>query len=301
MSKFTKALEQAEKDRERREAAHAVPPIPRIVELRQSALERDVPVVGDVGQAVAVDRGELDDTLQSLTEIGSVVAERYRALRIIVEEAAAGGPPFVIAISSPGARDGKTVTSINLAGALAQSEDTRVLLVDLDLRRGSVPQKLGIRDRSKVGLVDAIRDPKLSLADIVQVLPQYNLSIIPAGRSGRAPYELLRSSRLAELLDEAKRHYHYVVLDTPPLVPVADCRLIERLADRLIVVVAAARTPRKLLEEALRLLSADKLLGFVFNDAKLDGVGYYDGYEYASSSPAEPSWMSTLGGGRQAR
>jgi capsular exopolysaccharide synthesis family protein len=201
----------------------------------------------------------------SLLAPTSFEAEQYRALRHLVEQLHKSSGLSVIAVSSPGVADGKTTTAINLAGALAQAHDARVLLIDGDLRGAAVADSLGLDDRADRGLVDAILDASLALEGVAQARPDINLSVLPAGRLSSAPYEVLKSPRLGELLAAARRQYDYVVIDTPPLVSFPDCRVIGKWVDGLLIVVAAHRTTRRLLEEALHLTEPVKVIGLVFN------------------------------------
>jgi capsular exopolysaccharide synthesis family protein len=171
----------------------------------------------------------------------------------------------VVGVSSADAADGKTTTAINLAGALAQAPDARVLLIDADLRGANLAGYLGLDDQEVPGFVDAILDTNLTLEAVTQKRPHLNLSIVSAGRRSSAPYEVLKSPRVAELLVEARKKYDYVIVDTPPLVSVPDGRVIGKWVDGLLIVVAAHRTPRKLLEEALNITEPAKLIGLVFN------------------------------------
>ncbi len=221
-----------------------------------------------------------DERLVSLLARSSLEAEQYRGLRHIVEEAG----KHVVAVTSPTPRDGKTTTAINLAGALAQAPGTRVLLVEADLRQPRVADQLGLGGSDGRGLADAIADDRLALPEVVQHLTDFNLSVLTAGRSPASPYEALKSSRLHGLLEEARRHHDYIVVDTPPVVPVPDCRLIARVVDALLIVVATHRTPRQLLQEALAALDPTKILGLVFNGDDRRRRGSY-GYEYYSAEP----------------
>jgi len=214
---------------------------------------------------VAVPTEEVDSHLVSLVAPAGLEAEQYRALRHLVEQRHKDGDLSVIAVSSPGVGDGKTTTAINLAGALSQASSAAVLLVEADLRRPSIGRLLGFEDSHSVGLVDAILDPRLTLADIVQPRPPYNLNIVLAGQTPASPYEVLQSPRLGALLDEARQQYSYIVMDTPPLAPVQDCRVVARWVDGIVLVVAADHTPRALLEAALDSLEPNKVLGLVFN------------------------------------
>jgi capsular exopolysaccharide synthesis family protein len=207
----------------------------------------------------------VDSHLVSLVAPAGLEAEQYRALRHLVEQRHKAGDLSVIAVSSPGVGDGKTTTAINLAGALAQASDAAVLLVEADLRRPSIGPLLGFEDSRSAGLVDAILDPRMALADIVHPRPPYNLNVVLAGQAPASPYEVLQSPRLGALLEEARQQYDYIVLDTPPLAPVQDARVVARWVDGIVLVVAADHTPRALLEAALDTLEPGKVLGLVFN------------------------------------
>jgi len=205
-----------------------------------------------------------DDRLVSLLRPTSFEADQYRMLRHAVETMRKDANLRVVAVTSPGVGDGKTTTAINLAGALAQAAAARVLLVDLDLRQPAVARQLGLEE-SRGGLLELLLQPELSLADVVQCIAHFNVSVLPAGRDTAAPYEALKSPRFEALLDEARQRYDYVVLDAPPFVPVPDCRLIGGSVDGFLLVVAAHRTARRELAEALGLMDPAKMVGLVFN------------------------------------
>jgi capsular exopolysaccharide synthesis family protein len=221
----------------------------------------------------------VDEHMVSLLTPTTYEAEQYRGLRHTIEQLHATTGLAVIAVSSPSVGDGKTTTAINLAGALAQAPDSRVLLIDADLRRPSVAMELALDEPVGPGLVGAIVNPTLTLADVVRHRPPFNLAILPAGRPPAAPYEVLKSPRLAELLSEARRQYDYIVIDTPPVVAVPDCRVIAQAVDGFLLVVTAHRTPRKLVEESLNVIDQSKIIGFVFNRDDRPLAGYSD-YAY---------------------
>ncbi len=272
MSTFFRALERAEQERVLRRPPP--PPEPAIeprpaVPVPEPAPTRAAQSVFTPPRPAAAGRGahahELEDHLVSLLAPASFEAEQYRALRHMVEQLHRSAELSVVAIASPDAADGKTTTAINLAGALAQATDARVLLIDADLRGANLAGYLGLDDQATPGLVDAILDTNLTLEAVTQRRPHLNLSIVPAGRRSSAPYEVLKSPRVGELLVEARKKYDYVIVDTPPLVSVPDGRVIGKWVDGFLIVVAAHRTPRKLLEEALNVTEPAKLVGLVFN------------------------------------
>lgn len=254
MSKFFKALEQAEQERALRQQA------------RRPALAEEARAPQPAAQAVSPGASPtVEEHLVSLLAPASFEAEQYRALRHLVEQLQKSADLSVVAISSPGGGDGKTTTAINLAGTLAQAPEARVLLVDADLRGSSLAAHVGLDGSADRGLVEAILDPGLSLDAVVQRCPPFNLSVLPAGHLPSAPYEVLKSPRVGELLQEARKLYDFVVLDTPPLVSVPDCRVIAKWVDGFLIVVGAHKTPRKLLEEALNVTDPGKIVGFIFN------------------------------------
>ena len=220
---------------------------------------------------------KLDTHLVSLTAPASFAAEQYQGLRLTIERLARSRDMKVIAISSPAAGDGKTVTAINLAGALARGGDERVLLVDADLRRPSVARQLAITD-ARTGLADALTDPHMAVADVVRPLPGLNLDIVSAGTPRGGVSQILRSPRLDAFIQEARRRYGYIILDTPPLLPVFDSALLAKSVDGVLMVVSANQTPRKLLGEALNMLEPAKVLGIVFNRDERPLFGYYNSY-----------------------
>jgi capsular exopolysaccharide synthesis family protein len=222
-------------------------------------------------------------------------AEQYRVLSHVVQQLAKAGRSL-IAISSPVAGDGKTTTSINLARTLAQMPESRVLLVDADLRRGSIGEQLGIGRSTSAGLAGAIADPGCHLDTVVRRRPALNLSVLPAGPCPAMPYEALRSPRVGQLLAEARQRYEYVLVDTPPIVPVADVRALSQWIDGFILVVSAHYTPRELVDEALSAMEPEKVVGIVFNgdDVPLSRrYRYY--YNYGEDAPKPGFWASLLG------
>jgi Mrp family chromosome partitioning ATPase len=115
---------------------------------------------------------------------------------------------------------------------------------------------------------------------VVRRLEGFNLSVVPAGTPQPAPYELLNSVRLENFLREARELYDCVLIDTPPLVPVPDCRLIGKWVDGFLLIVGANKTPRKLVGDALNLLDPARLIGIVFNGDKRPLSNRYGYYQY---------------------
>jgi protein-tyrosine kinase len=225
------------------------------------------------------------EQLVSLLAPDSFEADQYRSLRHGVERVRVMSGLHVLAVTSPASGDGKSVTSLNLAGALAQSPDSSVLVIDADLRRPSIGKYLGLSTHRALGLADLLLHPEYDLSRAVVRLEKFNLSVLPAGPPQIAPYELLNSSRLDTLLADARARYTFVLVDTPPVVALPDCRLIGRGVDGFLLIVAAHKTPRKLVEEAITLLDPAKVIGVVLNGDDRPVQGQY-GYYYAPRARA---------------
>jgi capsular exopolysaccharide synthesis family protein len=322
MSKFFDALEQAEHERleekirqqQSRQPAddEGVPPrVSRSAAARKAVPARDFSSDAAVKvsprekiTAPKLDRGprevslgRIDDHLVSLLDSASPEAEQYRTLGCAVEQAHKDSGLRILAITSAGGGDGKTLTAINLAAILAQTSGNRVLLIDADLRHPSVEAQLGMSHSEAPGLIDAINNPDVTLGDVARTLSAFNLSIVTAGQVFDSPYEAIKSPRMEELIENARREYDYVVVDTPPIVPVPDCRIIARWVEGFLIVVAAHQTPRKLLEEALNIVDPAKVIGLVFNGDDVPLSRYYN-YSYASGRSHNGnvgSWSDRLG------
>jgi protein-tyrosine kinase len=228
--------------------------------------------------AVRHERPRPAEELVSLRAPHSPEAEQYRSLREILERQRRDSGLRVVAITSAGPGEGKTVTSLNLAGALAQSASARVLLIDADLHRPAVARYLGLTDERAVGFADVLADSSCPLSSAVRRLDAVNVSVLLPGRTHPRPYELLASSRLESVLGDLRQQYDYVLLDSPPVLPVADCRVLGRWVDGFLMVVAAHQTTRKMLSEAMRALDATKVMGVVFNGDDRPRRSYYGYY-----------------------
>ena len=191
----------------------------------------------------------------------SRTAEQYRMLRtnILLHPAR----PKIIAISSASPGDGKTVTSINLAGTLALKTDAKVLLVDADLRQCRIATSLGIP--ASPGLTEVLRD-KCSLNEaIVRVDEMPNLSVLPCGEVGGNPAELLDSVQWKRIVDQIRVDFSYVIIDTTPVAAVADFQLVQQASDAVLLVLRPDHTKRSLFHKALATVPKEKLLGTLLN------------------------------------
>jgi Mrp family chromosome partitioning ATPase len=208
---------------------------------------------------------ECDPRLVSLLRPDSIEAEQYRCLRYSLLRTLTGGRCNIIAVSSATPGSDKTTTAINLAATLEEPGIFKVLLVDADLRTAAVAERLGLGATKGDGLDTALTNWSVSLRDVVRRFPQPSgLAVLPTTARPELAGRLIASPRLAMLLREAREQYDFVVIDTPPLLPTADCRAIAPWMDGFLVVVEAHQTTRKGLEEGLNALREDQMLGLVF-------------------------------------
>jgi capsular exopolysaccharide synthesis family protein len=195
----------------------------------------------------------------------SAVAEHYRALRTRLTTREEGGPLRSILITSPGARDGKSITAANLALTMAQEFQRNVVLIDADLRGSSVHSLFGI-DASP-GLAEVLAG-EASLDDALVYLPDYRLTVLPAGRTPQFPTELLGSTAMRRSIDTLRARFDRILIDLPAVTPLADVGTVAPLADGVVMVVRAGVTQRPALDQALAVFEEDKVLGVVLNDAR---------------------------------
>ena len=209
-------------------------------------------------------RATLHPALVSAIAPHSVVAERYRAIRTRLTMSEEAGPLRSILVTSPGSGDGKSITAANLALTMAQEFQRNVVLVDADLRGSSVHALFGIDGTP--GLADVVAGDA-SLDDALVYLPDYRLTVLPAGRTPRFPTELLGSTAMRRTIDALRARFDRILIDLPAVTPLADVGTVAPLADGVVMVVRAGITRRPVLDQALDAFNEHKVLGIVLNDA----------------------------------
>jgi polysaccharide biosynthesis transport protein len=241
--------------------------------------------------------------LVNVVERESPSAEAYRQLRTNLAFSTPDQPQHVIVMTSPTPGDGKSMTSANLAATLAQ-QGVRCLLVDADMRRGSLhdafgePRDPGLSQilANQVTFDDAVRTVALSSGG--------SLDLLPGGIHPPNPAELVGSKRLKTMLDTCRERYDLVILDAPPLNLVTDASIMATVADGVLVVVRAGVTRRDALEFAMDQLETVRapLTGMVLNDVDLKAEGYYGSYEgyYGRRDAETPGLISRIVRGQRA-
>jgi capsular exopolysaccharide synthesis family protein len=188
-------------------------------------------------------------------------AEQYRIIRTKIWQGEK--KPQVVLVSSASSGDGKTVTSINIAASLALKEESRVLLIDGDLRHPRVSEALGIPLGR--GLSEVLAGT-ISFGSALVGAEQFsNLFILPAGNPGGSAAELLDCQRWHALIEEIRSRFSNVIVDAPPIATVADYELLQLICDGVVVVGRPDHSDRRAFFNALETVPKEKLLGVVLN------------------------------------
>jgi capsular exopolysaccharide synthesis family protein len=209
-------------------------------------------------------------------ETDNRAAEQYRIIRTRL--ISHPKQPVTILISSAGPGDGKSVSAINVAGALSLKTEARVLLMDADFRRSSIHTQLGI-SRSP-GIAEVLTGAATLEQAIVRSPAFPNLYIAPAGEPHANPSELLDSTAWRTLSEQVRGSFRYVIMDSPPVGCVADYELLQAACDGVVLVVRPDHTKRQACLKALSIVPKDKLLGVIMNCVSDWPLGHDYSYMY---------------------
>ncbi|UCF39659.1 MAG: polysaccharide biosynthesis tyrosine autokinase [Gemmatimonadota bacterium] len=202
--------------------------------------------------------------------------EAFRALRTNVTFVGAEKPLQLIAVTSPGPSEGKSTTAVNLALVLAQG-GSPTLLVDADLRRSQVHRAFGLVQEP--GLTDVLIH-EVQLREAVRPHIVENLDVLPAGKSPPNPAELLGSEAMHSVIADLRRDYEYIVIDTPPSLPVTDAQVVGAIADATIIVMRSGETEEAAAQRAVEQLRhvRARIAGAVLNGVTVRRDRYYTYY-----------------------
>jgi len=237
--------------------------------------------LGAVGSARAAEFGSRDvlatrvePHLVAITEPRSPECEQFRSLRTRLLQAGEREHKRAFVITSAGVGEGKTLTALNLAWLLAQTDGVKALLIDADLRQPCAADYLGIE--ADCGLSEVLTG-ETKLAEAIVRLNPSGLHLLPGGAAREDVAELLSGPRFGRLLDEARKHFDYIIIDAPPLGVFTDANLLINRADAALLVVRASRTRYSVVDQLLEQLPRERMLGVVLNraDTKADDTSYY--------------------------
>ncbi|SHH68115.1 polysaccharide biosynthesis tyrosine autokinase [Clostridium grantii] len=208
----------------------------------------------------------------------SIAAEGFRTLRTNIQYSSIDKKIRTIVVTSAGQGEGKTQVSGNLALTMANLEK-KTIIIDCDMRRPNVHRKFRISN--EIGLSDILSEQ----AEFEEVVHSYDkhLCVIPSGPMPPNPAEMLNSIKMKFFIEKLKNDFDYIILDTPPVIPVTDAQVIANEADGVILVVASNEADKDAVVRAKELLLKVRanILGVVLNKIEFSkGKGYWYNYEY---------------------
>ena len=249
----------------------------KVQSIKDVEVELGMPFLGGVPYWV---HGGLETTIRPIVteEHSAGAVEAYRALRTSILSAMDKMNEKVLLITSADSREGKTLTALNLSIMIAQM-DKRVLLVDMDLRRGRLHRSLGT-DRSP-GVTDALQKRE-SLRSYVVGTRIEGLDLVPTGRTVDDAAELLQSTGVVNLFAELQDDYDYIIVDTSPVLRVTDTVILATQGVGVALYVARVNhTPKPLIKYSLNMLSEARILGLVMNSIEMHKISsLYYAYQY---------------------
>jgi capsular exopolysaccharide synthesis family protein len=220
--------------------------------------------------------------LVCLTDKESLAAEKFRFLGVRLRQLQQSRQLKKVLITSTIPQEGKTTVAANLACTLVRRARQKTLLVEGDLRRPSLAQLFGLGKTS--GICEWLQGERGPMTSIYY-LEGPGLWILPAGSTSRNPLELMQAERLSVLMDQLTAWFDWIVIDSPPVLPLADASIWMRLVDGILLVTRQGTTERKQLERGLEVLDKTKLVGTLINSSS--NTAHRDYYHY-SALPVEP-------------
>jgi capsular exopolysaccharide synthesis family protein len=219
--------------------------------------------------------------LACLTDIGSPVSEAFRLLSVRLRHLARTRTLKTLLVTSTIPQEGKSMIAANLACALAQSTQQRILLLEGDLRRPSLSRTFGLG--RNLGLSEYLQGDQ-GLAESIYFLEGPGFWMLPSGGAPSRALELLQSRKISALADRLAAVFDWILIDSPPVLPLADTSVWMRLADGILLVVRPGTTEKRQLERGLEAFEPKKIIGTVVNSSKHPSDGYY---YYRPAPPTE--------------
>jgi capsular exopolysaccharide synthesis family protein len=302
MSRIHEALKKAAQERSAQLAASSEPSFLEVAEVPRAAVplrELDEPAVHvptpvsapallryeDLSKRCASPKWKIDPRTSVFEGVDerSVGAERFRTLRSRLYQISGARPVRRLVVTSSVPAEGKTFVAANLAQSIVRQPDRKVLLIDADLRASRLHQVLGAPRTP--GLSDYLRGEADEIK-IVQKGTDAHLCLIAAGNEATNPSELLLNDRMKYLLDLMTPIFDWIIIDTPPALPVHDASMMADLCDGVLFVVRAGATDHEIAAKAAAGFQEKNVLGVVLNrtDANTGYGGYYYSYPARESA-----------------
>jgi capsular exopolysaccharide synthesis family protein len=220
-----------------------------------------------------------DSRLVSLGKEGSLGAEKFRFLAVRLRQLRQSRPLKKVLITSTIPQEGKSTVAANLACTLARRKPQKTLLLEGDLRRPNIAAQFGLGKLP--GLCEWLSGETQAIN--IYRLESLGVWMLPAGTAPQNPLELMQSGKLSPLMEQLEAWFDWIVIDSPPVLPLADASLWSRLADGILLVTRKGTTEKQQLKRGLEAIDKSKLLGALVNSsATVEHSDYYQ--QYSSSS-----------------
>lgn len=221
--------------------------------------------------------------LVCLTDKESLAAEKFRFLGVRLRQLQLTKNLKRVLVTSTIPEEGKSMVTANLVITLARKKQQRILLIEGDLRRPVLAARLGLPKLP--GLSEWLVGERRPVGNIYH-LPQPGFWFMPAGVPPENPLELMQSGRLSEMMEHLTAWFDWIVIDSPPVLPLADTSVWTRLADGVLLVTREGTTEKRQLQRGLQALEQNKLLGVVLNSStNTDHTNYYQRYGPLAAQP----------------
>jgi capsular exopolysaccharide synthesis family protein len=243
------------------------------------SVDRDAPVVvaPELGQFQSVPVAIAPESrLVSLFDKEGLAAEKFRFLGVRLRQLQQTRPLKKLLITSTLPEEGKSLVSANLAATLARRKQQKVLLLEGDLRRPVLSSQFG--HPHIPGITEWLYEGSGPINSIYY-LDSLGFWFLPAGRPPENPLELMQTGKLSSLLVQLTASFDWIIIDSPPLLPLADTSVLARFADGVLLVVREGKTEKRQLQRGLTALDRSNLLGVVVNSfTGTDNSNYYSRY-----------------------
>jgi capsular exopolysaccharide synthesis family protein len=217
------------------------------------------------------------ERMVSMKDEHSLAAEKFRFLAVRLRYLQQRTGLKRVLVTSTIAEEGKSFVATNLAVTLARKQRQRVLLIEGDLRRPNAAQAFGLPPME--GMCESLADP--DGGERIFFLQEPKIWFIPAGSAPENPLELLQSARLPELMNRIVNWFDWIIIDSPPILPLADTTVWSRLSDGTIVIAREGKTQKRELTRGLQALDKSNIVGVVINSSSsTDNDSYYQRYGY---------------------
>jgi polysaccharide chain length determinant protein (PEP-CTERM system associated) len=219
-------------------------------------------------------------------------AEHYRLLQSKLSAMQRDRPLKSILISSARPNEGKTFSACCIAGVLAQEPGKKVLLIDADSRKANATRMLGLANKKLARTFNAVLCGEVEFEESLMRCAELNLSFLPAAITSSNSAKVMSSHQLERLMRQATEAFDWVIVDSPPIMAVADANRMFPYCDGMLFVVHSGKTPMKLITDSIKRVGRDRICGVLMNRVKTVQSSYYYGGNYQGDYPDYPSIKS---------